>query len=388
MQANGTFRFLYPWKVGIFESPLKSPIARYCLAFVCLCSLFFASAQESDIYSQYNIYRNPIRVILNQFSITATTGYGATFYSHDLSGVFFFQDADNQYIFSNNLENLTTTFTGYTDWFNDPQVGLQSSIDNPFDIPFDYLPNPVFNPALGERTFLVNTDTTNFGFEGTHHSIPINLMLHYNYLKFRVGIGYSYERQFTRSLTPTNFSNEVRDYRPNFNSTRFTRLYGMIGYNFYSWWWYDFVAELNVGRIRSGPNQFNRNSVTQGLYTNFGISIENNWSEYFRIIVKPSIDLKTYTVNVPDGSTVKHRHPTFFVQVGVSINIPDIRRSPMKSDHTQLKHVYTDPVTGRREEVRGQPITKRQNPKIGENHRRPNQHMPSRKKRVKSKKRN
>ena len=254
---------------------MKSPIARYCLAFVCLCSLFFASAQESDIYSQYNIYRNPIRVILNQFSITATTGYGATFYSHDLSGVFFFQDADNQYIFSNNLENLTTTFTGYTDWFNDPQVGLQSSIDNPFDIPFDYLPNPVFNPALGERTFLVNTDTTNFGFEGTHHSIPINLMLHYNYLKFRVGIGYSYERQFTRSLAPTNFSNEVRDYRPNFNSTRFTRLYGMIGYNFYSWWWYDFVAELNVGRIRSGPNQFNRNSVTQGLYTNFGISIEN-----------------------------------------------------------------------------------------------------------------
>jgi len=168
------------------------------------------SAQNSDIYSTYDIYRNPVRVIMNMFSITATTGYGATFYSHDLEGVFFFQDANNQYIFNNGLENLTSTFTGYSDWLNDPQVGIQSSIDNPFDIPFDYLPNPVFNPALGDQTFLVNTDTTDFGFEGTYHGVPINLMLHFNYLKFRVGVGYSYERQFARNLTPTNFSNEVR----------------------------------------------------------------------------------------------------------------------------------------------------------------------------------
>ncbi len=362
-------------------------VRRYVLALLGVLS-FAASVAQDNIYQQYNIYRNPARVVMNMFSITVTTGYGATFYAHDLDGVFFFQNADGQYIFNNNIENLGSSFLGYSDWLNNPQIGLETSLENPFDIPFDYLANPVYNPALGDQTFLVNTDTANFGFEGTSHGIPINAMLHYNFKKFRIGGGYSYERQFVRPMQPTNFSSQVRDYQPNFKSTRFTRLYGMVGYNFYSWWWYDFVAELNIGRIRSGPNQFSRGAITQGLYYNFGISIENNWSEYFRIIVKPSIDFKNYTLTVPDGATVNHRNPTFFVQFGVSINIPDIRRSPMGNDHTQLKHVYTDPKTGRREEVRGQPIYKRQNPKIGENHRRPNQHMPSRKNRVKSKKRN
>lgn len=370
-----------------FKSILISSIKRYLLAFFGIIGLLSTSAQD-NIYQQYNIYRNPARVIMNKFSITFTTGYGATFYSHDLNGVYFFQNSDGQYIFNNNLENLSGTFLGYTDWLNGPEAGLETSLENPFDIPFDYLPNPVYNPALGDETFLINTDTVDFGFEGTSHGVPINLMLHYNFMKFRIGGGYSYERQFVRPLQPTTFSNQVRDYQPNFKSTRYTRLYGMIGYNFYSWWWYDFVAELNIGRIRSGPNQFSRGAITQGLYYNFGVSIENNWSEYFRIIIKPSIDFKSYTVSIPDGSSVSHRNPTFFIQAGISINIPDIRRSPMGTNHTQLKHIYTDPRTGRKEEVRGQPITKRQNPKIGENHRRPNQHMPSRKNRVKSKKRN
>lgn len=372
--------------MGNFESNLESLLKRYCLVLFFLGTLHFSFAQD-NIYQQYNIYRNPARVVLNMFSITATTGYGSTYYSHDLDGVYFFQNPDGQYIFNNNLENLSGTFLGYTDWLNDPQIGLETSLENPFDIPFDYLSNPVYNPALGDQTFLVNTDTANFGFEGTSHGIPINLMLHFNYMKFRIGGGYSYERQFVRPMSPTNFSSQVRDYQPNIKSTRFTRLYGMVGYNFYSWWWYDFVAELNIGRIRSGP-QFNSGVISRGLYYNFGISIEHNWSEYFRVIVKPSIDFKNYNLTMPDGITINHRQPTFFVQLGVSINIPDIRRSPMGTDHTQLKHVYTDPKTGRREEVRGQPITKRQNPKIGENHRWPNQHMPSRKKRVKSKKRN
>lgn len=359
---------------------------RYYSILLCILLSSESVFSQEDIYQKYNIYRNPLRVFINQFSITATTGYGATFYSHDLSGVFFYQDEQNQFVFTNE-ENLGSTFFGFTDWLNSPQQGPQTSLENPFEVPFDYLPNPVNNPALGNQTFLLNTDTVDFGFEGTSHGIPINLMLHYEYFNFRIGFGYSYERQFVRSLAPTNFQVQVRDYEPDFKSTRFTRLYGMVGYKFYSWWWYDFVAEINVGSINAG-SQFNDGAISRGIYTNFGVSIENNWSEYFRIIVRPSMDFKSYTVNLPDGATVEHRQPTFFVQFGVSINIPDIRRSPMKSDHTQLKHVYTDPLTGRKEEVRGQPITKRQNPKIGENHRTPKKHMPSLKDRVKSKRRN
>lgn len=334
---------------------------------------------SQDIYEKYDIYRNPVYVFLNKFSITATTGIGITSYSHQLSGVYFYQDAQNQFIFSNDMENLGSTFSGYTDWLNDPQLGFETSLENPFDLPFDYLSNPVYNPALGDQTFLVDTDTTDFGFKGGSRGIPITLSIHYNFDKFRVGAGYSYEFHFLRRLEPTNYVGQVRNYEPNITRTRYSRLFGMVGYKFYSFWSYDFVAELQVGRITAGK-QFNNGAISRGLYTNLGVSIENNWSEYFRIIIRPSVDFKSYTISLPDGASVRHKYPTFFIQAGISINIPDIPRSPMKSDHVQLKHIYRDPVTGRTMEVRGQPIWKRQNPKVGENNRRM---WPKRKKAIK-----
>ncbi|MFK7952512.1 MAG: hypothetical protein AB8B73_06670 [Ekhidna sp.] len=341
---------------------------KYQSLLICLL-LFFSSslsAQES-IYQRYNIYRNPVRVFLNKISITATTGYTTTNYKHQLSGVYFLQNNENQYIIANQNENIGNTYISYTDWLNDPQLGPETSFDNPFDLPFDYLSNPVNNPALESDQFLINTDTTDFGFEGVHRGIPISIGLHYEYMKFRIGLGFTYEKQFSKELTPTSFVEQVRAYQPNYESASYTRFYGMLGYNFYQFWDYDFVAELQLGKLNAGP-QFNAAAIQRNFYTNFGVSIENNWSEYFRVIVKPAVDFTNYTVSVPDGSSVKHTNPTFFLQVGVSINIPDIRRSPMKSDHVQVKHLYTDPRTGRLEEVRGQPIWKKQNPKVGQNH--------------------
>lgn len=325
----------------------------------------FAAGQS--IYEKYNIYRNPIKVFLNKFSITATTGYSSNTYKHTLSGVYFFQDAANQFILPNN-EVLANTFTGYSDWLNDPQLGVETSITNIFDVPYEHLNNPVYNPALGPQQFLIDTDTADFGFKGASSGIPFLLSIHFNITDFRIGGGFSYERQFIRELKPISFQDQVRAYQPNFKGTRYTKWFGLVGYRFYRFWRYDFVAELQVGRIRAGK-QFNRSVITRGTYTNFGISIENNWSEYFRVIIKPSIDFKKYSVDIPNGPTIDHKYPSFFIQVGLSINIPDIPRSPMKSDHVQLKHIYTDPVTGRLMEVRGQPIWKRQNPKVGENHR-------------------
>ncbi|MEP0985122.1 hypothetical protein [Ekhidna sp.] len=345
---------------------MLASIKRYgiCAALI----LISIQGLTQDIYQKYDIYRNPLRVLLNKFSITATTGMTFTQYSHQLEGVYFYQNAQNQFIFSNTIENLGSSFSGYTDWLNDPQLGFETSLEDPFDVPFGYLGNPVGNPQLGDQTFLIDTDTTNFGFKGVSRGVPINLMVHYEFEDFRIGAGYSYELHYLREMAPTAYGGQVRNYQPNIKRTRYSRLYGMVGYKFYQFWSYDFVAELQVGRIRSGK-QFNSGAISRGLYTNFGISIENNWSEYFRVIIRPSVDFKSYRISIPDGSTVSYKYPTFFIQAGISINIPEIPRSPMKSDHVQLKHVYTNPVTGKRMEVRGQPIHKRQNPKVGENHR-------------------
>lgn len=382
---------------------------------ICLFSLGSVQAQE-DIYEKYDIYRNPVRVFLNKFSFTLTTGYSQTYYSHDLRDVYFFQNSEGQYVFNNDPETLLTAINAYGDWLNNPSLQLSVPInynvpfdDLPFEyisdpvnplnpliyaltssdlvLPYEYLQNPVGNPAIDDQFALLNTEDNPLGFEGYFGGVPINLQLHYNWRKFRGGIGYMFEVQFARSLEPTIQYGNIRNYQPNFKSSRFTRFYGMLGYNFYSWWRYDFVAEVNYGKLNAGPS-FNKSLITRTNHFNFGVSIENNWSEYVRLIIRPGLDFKSYKVNVVDNITFTHRQPSFSLQVGLSINIPEIPRSPMKSDHTQLKHVYTDPRTGQRMEVRGQPMWKRQNPKIGENHRRLNQHLPSRKNKVKSKKRN
>ncbi len=342
-------------------------IKRYAVLLL-LGTIFLQNVGAQNIYQKYNIYRNPIYVFLNKFSITATTGYATTKYKHDLKGVYFFQDATRQFIVSNQGEGVGSTIGGFSDWLNDPTRDMEVSLEKPFDVPFDYLANPVNNLLLGTSQFLLNTDTAALGFESNAWGIPILLSIHFDYEKFRIGIGFMYEKQYVKKFMPTAFAEDIRAYQPGFKSTNYTRLFGIAGYQFYQFWNYDFVAELQIGKTKAGK-QFNKSVIDRGIYANLGVSIENNWSEYFRVVVRSSIDFKSYAIRLPDGVRVNHGHPTFFIQAGISINIPDIPRSPMKSDHIQLKHVYTDPATGRLMEVRGQPIWKNQNPKVGKNYR-------------------
>ena len=324
---------------------------------------------SQNIYETYNIYRNPVKVILNKFSITLTTGYSNTNYKQTLENVFFYQNGSTQLVFSNSNPVGPTSVTGFSDWLNNPVLAEDDVSLNLFNVPFDRLVNPVNNPALTNRPILLDVDSASVSFERAMSGIPVTLNIHYNIKDFRIGGGFSWEKQFFRELNPVSSESRINPYTPNFNSTSYTRWFGTAGYKFYEFWSYDFVGEIQYGKINAGK-QFNRSVINRGNFFNIGVSIENNWSEYFRLVFRPGYDVKKYTVSLPDESSVVTKYNAFTFQAGVSINIPDIRRSPMRSDHTQLKHVYTDPVTGRLEEVRGQPIWKRQNPKVGENHRR------------------
>lgn len=327
-------------------------------------------AAGQDIYEQYGIYRSPFRVFINKFSWTLSSGYGVTNYNHSLSGYYFFQDATTQQILSNDLE-LGPIFSGYENWFSDPTAGVGQLLLDRFEVPFQYLENPVNNPLLQNRQFLADADTLGLGFSNHSPTIPVMASLHFQLKKFRLGLGFQYERQSIRKLNPTVRPDLIRDYDPGFKKSHNTKVFGLVGYQFYQFWDYTFTAEAQLGLFNSGK-EFNTTAIGIGqkFFANVGLSIENNISEYMRVVIRPSYDFKNYTVNLPDLSSLQHNNPGFYLQVGLSINIPEIPRSPMKSDHVQLKHVIEDPATGRLMEVRGQPMWKKQNPKVGENHRR------------------
>jgi hypothetical protein len=351
---------------------LSPPYRKLILAFFsCFLFILTTQAQQNYIYGKYNIYRPPLRVFANYFTWTVTTGYGNTRFSHQLEDFYFFQNDQGQFLVPITGETLPATLQGYQNWLNSPSLGNSISVSSSFDVPNDKLDNPVNNPALTSDSILFRTDTSSLGFAGGAPSIPLTLQVHFSYQKFRVGFGYGYERQWVKSLEPSIESVNgiaIRDYQPNFKGIRHTRLFGMLGYEFYRWWYNTFNAEIQVGRIRSGP-ELDRTVLSQGLFINLGVSFEHIFSEYFRLVVRPSYDIKQYSINLPEGNSINHRYNAMFLQVGVSIRIPEIPRSPMKSDHVQLKHVLYDPEKDRLIEVRGQPFWKRQNPKVGENHR-------------------
>lgn len=318
---------------------------------------------------QPDFYRSPARAILNMFSVNLSTGYAYNSYRHNLAGFYFLQTADNQYIFTNTQAAPEREAIGYTGWLNDPALGEPINLQNPYEIPRNKLDQPVNNPLLANQNLLVDADTAGLGFRGSSHLIPVLLSVHFNYKMFRVGGGYQIAREIINPFEPTVLQGSVRRFDPQIGGVFQQRLFGLFGVKFYEWWNYGFAAEAQIGRTTTG-SQFNREFVERNMFVNIGLSIEKSISEYVRFTFRPSYDLNSYSVTLPEAQgVVQHKHPGFMFQVGISINYPEIPRTPIKADHVQLKHLITDPKTGIRKEVRGQPIYRWQNPKIGQNHR-------------------
>jgi hypothetical protein len=51
------------------------------------------------------------------------------------------------------------------------------------------------------------------------------------------------------------------------------------------------VPEVQIGKMNLG-NGFNADSVNNGMFVDLGVSIEKVMSEYFRIIIKPSYEIR------------------------------------------------------------------------------------------------
>jgi hypothetical protein len=141
----------------------------------------------------------------------------------------------------------------------------------------------------------------------------------------------------------------------------------LLGYSFYEYYDNAFAVDVRVGVIKMGSG-FDQTVTTSSPFINVGVSLEKVFSEYFRVYLRPAYEFKNFNTVLPDGPTtvIDHGNSSVFLTLGVSINYPDLPRSPIKADKTQMKHYVTDPKTGVRREVRGQPFWRKQDPKIGE----------------------
>lgn len=291
---------------------------------------------------EHGIERSIVRKILNQFSLTLMTGYGRTYYNHDLSGFSLLQKGNNLYLIDN--ANLTDPGpnTGISHWVTSPESGegLYS----------------------GAGDALIHGDTTTIAFKVRGGSVPLLVGLHYNISRFRLGAGVALEYHTIGKFSPEFNESFLSGYEGEKISTLQTKFFGTVGARVYDYWDYSFVVDAQFGKHNRG-GAFDKSLMDQGLYLNLGVAIEKNLSEYFRLVLRPSYEFSGYTLRLPDNDkNIKYKSPVVYVQAGVSLTYPEIPRCPIKSCHTQMKHIHYG------KEFRGQPLHKKQVPGYGENH--------------------
>ncbi len=306
---------------------------------------YFNPYQEN--YQGWNgegIRRSPIRKILNMFSLTVTSGYGRTLYSHKFNARLLESDSLQVMVQSYSLNGNQIIYSGATNWLNATQVSSDTANLNDYNF--------------------ISTDTAAISYKGAGNGFPINVSLTFDIERFRIGGGVSYEYHKVQPLQPKSGPAQY-DYVPDFGHTWFFRYYLDVAARIYEYKGWTYNAEIEIGKMKYGSAY--KNAVMQkGIYFNVGFPFEYELSEYFFIVIKPSVDIKNYSIILPAGggdgfpSSIQHNQNAFYISAGVRLKFPEIPRCRIKSCQTQLKHVHGN------KEFRGQPIYKKQNPKIGE----------------------
>jgi hypothetical protein len=303
----------------------------------------YETEQEATIPLEYFYIKRKgsgvFRKILSKVTFGLSTGYGQTTFKHDLDGFGIIQNPDSL----PKLFQPASLASGYSNWFN--TVTSSGNTTQP-------------------GAFLVNSDTTSLGFKAKAFSIPLKATLHVEFDKYRIGGGYSVEYMGIGDFKPTRYGDQISHFEPDVSSLFLQKYFGMIGGTVYRYYEYLLVVDANVGGYSLG-SRFEKSLIKKGVYLNLGVTVEREMSEYFRLFIRPSYEIKTFSINVPETSqSISHKFNAFYINIGATYRIPELARCFLKTCKAQMNHAH-----GNREySSRVHPIYKKQNPHYGENH--------------------
>jgi hypothetical protein len=287
----------------------------------------------------------PLRAFFNKFSINLSSGYGRTFYRHDFTDFAYVRNPQGSFLINAEDFEDGSTVSGLSNWFSDVSTRDDISLNDEYAVvPFDSIDGPLKSGG---------------------YSIPVNLLIYFNLYRLRIGGGGSLEFHQSHFPEPDDFLSAHPSPEP-FN-TSMRRWFFLLGYSVYEYYDNALGVDVRAGQYFPGRG-FNQNVLETSPFINIGITLEKVFSEYFRLYLRPSYEIKSFNVSLPETaaqSSLQINNHAFTLTLGFSINYPDLPRSPIPNDKTQMKHVVTD-SQGNRMLVRGQPFWKKQDPKIGE----------------------
>ncbi len=297
-----------------------------------------------------DIEANFFRKIASHFSAEVAIGYGSTRYRQNLDEYRIYSNSSDLYL-------LAEDSLGYT-------VGISNWLNRPFTTDTLNTSSAILyqsnsNESDQSRNYVI--DSLEKRLVGGGNAIPVHLKVHFNYSRFRLGAGATFEINSKASLRLKGFPDYIANYESDF-SRFFTRKYYLTaGVHYYDFWDFSYFADIEYGNFRLSESAFPGSNVSTSNYWNISFPIEKNFSEYFRLVMRPSVDLKSINTFLPTGQSIKTNMWNLQFQVGVRVSFPLFKKCPISNCEAQKEHHHID------KKFRGQPIYKWQNPKVGEN---------------------
>ncbi|MCF6359219.1 MAG: hypothetical protein L3J29_00470 [Cyclobacteriaceae bacterium] len=312
--------------------------------FVLLVIAFFITGAQAQ--SKKGAQNSAFSKFLGGFSLHASTGFGATFYNHEINGPGILQKTDgNVYIFNNFYTVGNSIDTGYSGWVNNAQASSNIPVD--------------------DQDFLLGTDSVSVKYQGVGGSIPISLTLSYTYDRYRFGGGITYEQSFSAKFYPNVEANNLQAFRPDYVTASIIRYYAYLGGEVYRSKRHTIAVDAMVGTFKLGKKKFNPDQVKTKLFVNIGVSFERSLSEYFKVFIRPSAEFKSYELAVPGvGYTINHAMPALYVNIGAVIRMPNFKKCPVSQCHAQINHRHGRKVY----RSKMHPFWKWQDPDYGQNY--------------------
>lgn len=289
----------------------------------------------------YDPSRSFLHSFLSQFWLSVSTGHYRTSYAHDLTDYAVLRKNDTVYIIPQAALNPTGGNVGIRNWYTMPvpdSVNINAGTDS-----------------------LVTSDTTLIQYTGAGRGTPVDINLRFDYQRFRIGAGISFEFHKFKNASPDAHGDILGEWRPEPRKTTIRRIYLLLGYDILDYRLYGLAGDLRVAILNMGRG-FDQSLMEQSIALNLGLSYERKFSEIFRVFVRGGYEFKSYTMNLPPGA-LSVRNASWTLNVGASFSFPHLPRCPVKKCTTQIDHAHA----GNAYRSRMHPFWKWQNPHYGEN---------------------
>lgn len=308
---------------------------------------------------------NPIRKFLNGFNFHIEKSLGYFSYRSALSDVSVLRDPTNQqlYIVPIGQEaSITPPINAFSNWFTDLTPTTINRIDDDSQI--------------------IRTDTINFAYTNWGRVNPWNFRLDYSFKKvdkahqqrtgekryleqdlFRIGVGISFGAfKFKQNAHQQEADPVLRVYPLAKTKISSTKMFGSASYNFYSMGDLTILADVYGGVWKSKTEDINETIVTYDPFFNVGIMFQTTWSKYFKGYIRPSFEMRSYTL-ANELVSIPHNFTIFSVDLGLILKYPTYPRNKYQAHMVQMEHVFNGKI------YRGRPFYRKQNPRTGQRRR-------------------